>query len=153
VKAWKKGAVIGFLLGLIITIIEIFFFSFAGRGPIYRLLTFILIQSLVGSIIGALIALSFNYYRGRKSKVSLKYPLAGYILFFLIQYFAEIIRVYQVHNSFHASVFYTIIFGWLMVLLAPKSFLINLFGLFFGYLVGHIIENRKENQKKKKEAE
>ena len=153
-KAWKKGAVTGTILGIVIAIAMIILslghyqgpFGISDKGP--GLLYFWLFHLLVGGSIGVVVVLLAQSYKKHERKVSLKYPIAGFILFYLIQYVYIIILGYIEHKG--RGMLFTIIGTPFFLIFYRKAMIINFVGLIFGYLVGYVI-NRKNTGVKKLE--
>ncbi len=146
-NAWKKGAIIGAVLSIVVAIglgiISLGYYNplgLATKGFLY----FWGFHILVGGVFGSVVGLLIESYSKRERKISIKFPIAGFVLVFLIQYAIKIFLVYQQYYYFHPNVFRTIIVAPLALIFSVKSLFYNVIGLILGYLVGYIIVRRRE---------
>jgi len=137
-KAWKKGAILGVIISLILPLIGFKIFHFPGTTIKY--VRFLTIQLIAGAFFGGLIGLSIEYYLKNPRNVSLKYPIIGFVLFFLIQYGFDVFNTFQTRPNRVSQV---ILLDPLFLLMNRQAIIINIFGLIFGYLIGVFIENKK----------
>ena len=141
---WQKGAITGSVLGLVLSIVLIvislgLYNPYSNIGPIPGEIVYFAVYLIFGAVIGGIIGHVITTYKKRDRKVSIKFPLAGFVIIYLIAYLADVIQIYIEYGWFHPNVFRTAILSPFLILFSP----IPVIGLILGYLIGLIIQKNK----------